>query len=53
MNDEIKVTEAMSEAGLDIFEQLVESYPNYLLVIEVYKAMEAARRMEDNQSRCG
>ena len=38
----IKITEKMREAGRAVYEDLRETYPDYLLVEEVYRAMVAA-----------
>jgi hypothetical protein len=40
---EIEVTPAMIEAGVTVYEQLCQTYPDYLLVKEIYSAMAAVQ----------
>jgi hypothetical protein len=44
----IKVSSEMASEGLRVFEELENSCPGYLLVVEIYTAMELVRR---HQSR--
>jgi len=45
-NKTIEVTEAMKNAGLAVFERLVDSYSTSSLVAEIYKAMRVASFLE-------
>lgn len=42
------ITKAMIDAGTNVYESLVEIYPGYLLVQEIYKAMWAASQPPAN-----
>lgn len=48
-----EITPVMVSAGLRVYEDLQETFPGYLLVGEIYKAMVLADRSERSRAKGG